>query len=92
MTGVHGVGGALGILLLGVLANEEIGGIDGLYHGNSGFFLVQLAGLAIACVWAFAFTYGMLMLIDNVTPVKVSDEAEQADLDMVLHGEAAYVE
>jgi len=48
--------------------------------------------LALACVWAFAFTYGMLMMIDKVTPVKVTDEAEQADLDMVLHGEAAYTD
>jgi len=89
--GVHGVGGALGILLLGVLANEEIGGHNGLYHGNSGFFMVQLAGLALACVWAFAFTYGMLMMIDKVTPVRVSEETEAA-LDVALHGEAAYID
>jgi Amt family ammonium transporter len=90
--GVHGVGGALGIIMLGVLASESIGGQNGLYHGDQNFFLVQLAGLALACVWAFALTYGMLMLIDKVTPVKVSDEAEQGDLDMVLHGEAAYTD
>jgi Amt family ammonium transporter len=90
--GVHGVGGALGIILLGVLAAESIGGQNGLYHGDMNFFLVQLAGLTLACVWAFAFTYGILMLIDKVTPVKVSDEAEQADLDMVLHGEGAYTD
>jgi len=64
---------------------------EATHHGNSEFFLVQLGGLVIACVWA-AFTYGMLMLIDKVTPVKVTDEAEQADLDMVLHGEAAYTD
>jgi Amt family ammonium transporter len=90
--GVHGVGGALGIIMLGVLASESIGGQNGLYHGDQNFFMVQLAGLALACVWAFAFTYGMLMMIDKVTPVKVTDEAEQADLDMVLHGEAAYID
>jgi Amt family ammonium transporter len=90
--GVHGVGGALGIIMLGVLASKNINGQDGLYHGNSDFFFVQLGGLIFACVWAFAFTYGMLMMIDKVTPVKVTDEDEQADLDMVLHGEAAYID
>ena len=65
---------------------------EATHHGNSEFFLVQLGGLVIACVWAFAFTYGMLMMIDKVTPVKVTDEAEQADLDMVLHGEAAFTD
>jgi len=89
--GVHGVGGALGIIMLGVLASESIGGQNGLYHGNSDFFLVQLAGLALACVWAFAFTYGMLMMIDKVTPVRVSEETEAA-LDVALHGEAAYID
>ena len=89
--GVHGVGGALGIVMLGVLASESIGGQNGLYHGNQDFFLVQLAGLALACVWAFAFTYGMLMMIDKVTPVRVSEEAEAA-LDVTLHGESAYTD
>jgi len=89
--GVHGVGGALGIVMLGVLASESIGGQNGLYHGNQDFFLVQLAGLALACVWAFAFTYGMLMMIDMITPVRVTDEAEAA-LDVTLHGESAYID
>ena len=89
--GVHGVGGALGIIMLGVLASESIGGQNGLYHGNQDFFMVQLAGLALACVWAFAFTYGMLMMIDMVTPVRVTDEAEAA-LDVTLHGESAYTD
>ncbi len=89
--GVHGVGGALGIIMLGVLASESIGGQNGLYHGNQDFFLVQLAGLALACVWAFAFTYGMLMMIDMITPVRVTDEAEAA-LDVTLHGESAYTD
>ena len=89
--GVHGVGGALGIVMLGVLASESIGGQNGLYHGNQDFFMVQLAGLALACVWAFAFTYGMLMMIDKVTPVRVTDEAEAA-LDVTLHGESAYID
>ena len=39
---------------------------EATHHGNSEFFLVQLGGLVIACVWA-AFAYGMLMLIDKVT-------------------------
>jgi len=89
--GVHGVGGALGIIMLGVLASESIGGQNGLYHGDQNFFMVQLAGLALACVWAFAFTYGMLMMIDKVTPVRVSEETEAA-LDVALHGEAAYID
>ena len=90
--GVHGVGGALGIVLLGVLASENINGQNGLYYGDSDFFLAQLAGLAMACVWAFAVTYGMLWGIDKVTPVRVSEETERTGLDEALHGEPGYTE
>jgi Amt family ammonium transporter len=91
--GVHGVGGFIGILFCGIFASTAFNpaGVDGLLHGNPHFFLVQLAAVCISSVWAFVFTYGMLWVIDRVTPVKV-DEAEQAQgLDEVLHGEVAYI-
>src|SRR5580692_9118470 len=72
--GVHGVGGALGIVLLGVFASTAFNsqGADGLLAGNWSFFGKQLAAIVLSSVWAFAFTYGMLWLIDRVTPVKVA--------------------
>ncbi len=93
--GVHGVGGALGIVLLGILANENYNPAvhtNGLLMGNVSFFGKQLAAIAISSVWAFAFTYGMLWLIDKITPVKVTEQHEVAGLDMILHGEIAYLE
>ena len=53
---------------------------------------MQLAAAGIATVWAFIFTYGMLWIIDRITPVKVDEAGETAGLDMVLHGEVAYTE
>ncbi len=47
--------------------------------------------MAIAVIWAFSFTWGMLWLIDRVTPVRVTDATEEGGLDEGLHGEAAYV-
>ena len=95
--GVHGVGGLLGIVLLGVFASTawnpvETGGIDGLLRGNTTFFMKQLAAGLISSVWAFAFTLAMLWLIDRITPVHVRDEDEQTGLDEGLHGEIAYEE
>ena len=40
--------------------------------------------------WAFAFTYGMLFVINKITPVKVSEAEEAAGLDTALHSEQAY--
>jgi len=92
--GVHGVGGALGIVLLGVFATTAFnpGGTDGLLAGNGAFFGKQLVAIALSSVWAFGFTYGMLWLIDRVTPVKVEHAAEESGLDAALHGETAYLE
>ena len=92
--GVHGVGGALGIVLCGVFASTVFNpaGVDGLLRGNTRFFFVQLLAIVISTVWAFVFTYGMLWLIDRVTAVKVDEAGEAAGLDEMLHGEAAYRE
>ncbi|HEX5239547.1 MAG TPA: ammonium transporter [Candidatus Limnocylindrales bacterium] len=90
--GVHGVGGFLGIVLLGVFATTAFNpnGADGLLAGHPDFFLKQLAAVLGSSVWAFAFTYGMLWLIDRVARVRVAAEVEEAGLDAGLHGEEAY--
>ena len=95
--GVHGVGGFLGIVLLGIFASTAwnpavTGGVDGLLRGNPHFFLVELGAVAISSVWAFAFTLGMLWLINKITPVRVSAAAEEIGLDEEIHGEIAYHE
>ena len=92
--GVHGVGGFIGILMCGVFATTVFNpaGVDGLLRGNSHFFLVECVAVLLSSVWAFVFTYGMLWLIDRITPVKVDEAGESAGLDMALHGESAYLE
>lgn len=92
--GVHGVGGLIGIILLGVFASTAFNpaGTDGLIAGNVRFFLIQTAAVIISSIWAFGFTYGMLWLIDKITPVKVETAEQQSDMDEYLHGEKAYIE
>ena len=48
--------------------------------------------VAIGAVYAFLFTYLMLVIINFITPVKVSKEVEEVGLDKSLHGEVAYDE
>jgi Amt family ammonium transporter len=90
--GVHGVGGAVGIVMLGVFATRTFNpsGANGLLAGNPAFFLKECAAVLFSSVWAFAFTLGMLWLIDRVTPVKVAGGVEEEGLDSSLHGERAY--
>ncbi|MDR3666118.1 MAG: ammonium transporter [Ignavibacteriaceae bacterium] len=91
--GVHGVGGLIGVILLGVFASTAFNpaGTDGLIAGNGKFFLIQCLAVIISSVWAFSFTYGMLWIIDKITPVKVDTAKQQSDLDEFLHGEQAYI-
>jgi len=92
--GVHGVGGFIGILLLGVFATKTFNsaGVDGLFKGGSSFFLKQCAAVGISSVWAFVFTLGMLWAINKITPVRVVDSDQELGLDEAIHGEKAYLE
>jgi Amt family ammonium transporter len=90
--GVHGVGGCLGTILLGVFAYSHINGQSGLLEGNVSFFLKEVAAVAIAAVYAYGFTYLMLILINLISPVKATEEEENLGIDQALHGEKAYDE
>ena len=92
--GVHGVGGTIGVIMLGLFASSAINPmvqVDGLFvGGTTGFFIKQLISVLAVGVYCFVFTYVMLWLIKFVTPVKVTKEEEAAGLDSSLHGEIAY--
>ncbi|TSA50441.1 MAG: ammonium transporter [Sphingobacteriales bacterium] len=92
--GVHGVGGCLGTIFLGVFASKAMNGAgaDGLMSGGSTFFMHQVVAVVGACIYAFAFTYLMLAAINLVTRVKVAEADEDMGLDASLHGEQAYDE
>jgi len=90
--GVHGIGGVLGTLLLGVFASSTInpGVPDGIIYGGSlAFFGKELVAILLATIWASGFTLGTLRLIDHFTKVKVSDAAQEKGLDIIMHGEIA---
>jgi Amt family ammonium transporter len=90
--GVHGVGGCLGTILLGVFATTAVNphGANGLMAGGTTFFMHQLIAVIGTCIYAFVFTYAMLAIINVVTKVKVHEDVEDRGLDEGLHGEVAY--
>lgn len=90
--GVHGVGGLIGIIMLGIFGTTTINaaGSNGWLHGGFDFFKVQLLAILISSIYAFGFTYGMLWLINLFTPVRTTEKEEVEGLDSLLHGEDAY--
>jgi Amt family ammonium transporter len=90
--GVHGVGGILGVICLGLFGTLSVNalGQNGLLYGNGDFFLKELAAVGFAAGYAFAISWAMLWVINKVTPVRITEEEEMAGLDSSLHGEEAY--
>jgi len=92
--GVHGVGGTLGIIMLGLFATTAVNanGANGLFMGNSSFFMKQIVAVLAASVYAFIFSYVALVVIDKITPVRTTEQEEATGLDASLHGEEAYIQ
>ncbi len=91
--GVHGVGGISGVILLGLFASTSVNpsGANGLFYRGGSFFLKETVAVLGASIYAFFFTYFMLMVINKITLVRVSREDEELGMDSVLHGENAYL-
>lgn len=83
VVGVHGVGGALGALLVGLFAVRPVmGGMDQ--------FMLQVQGLLATGIYAFVCTIVIGMLIHKTIGFTVSEQTEDEGLDFAEHGETAY--
>jgi len=87
----HGVAGLVGILFIGVFAQETWNGIsDGLLYGNAAQLADQALAVAATPVYAFVATFLILRALALVTPLRVTEREESQGLDTVEHGEEAY--
>jgi Amt family ammonium transporter len=85
--GIHAVGGIIGALLTGVFAVEAIGGTAGLLEGNPGQVLTQLYGIVATIVWCAVASFVILIIVNILVGVRVSQAVEVEGLDINLHGE-----
>jgi len=93
---VHGVGGILGSLIVGVLASPDLGVFSGFGFGAGNTSIadqlgVQLLAVVITIVYSVLVTWGLLKLTEKLTGgLRVSAEQETEGLDLVLHDEKGY--
>lgn len=85
--GIHAVGGIIGAILTGVFAVEAIGGTAGLLEGNPGQVLTQLWGITATVVWCAIATFVILIVVNLIMGLRVSQAVEVEGLDINLHGE-----
>lgn len=90
--GVHGMGGVIGTLCLGLFATKTINPAipNGLFYGGGiGLFLKEATAILLAISVGFFFTLGLFKLINKFIPVRVTKEEQEIGLDLSLHGEIA---
>jgi ammonium transporter, Amt family len=88
----HGVAGFTGILFLGLVAQVGWNGVtDGLLYGDAGQFWSQVVAAAVTPAYAFAMTFLLLKLVGAVMPLRTTERDEAMGMDVVQHGEEAYV-
>jgi Amt family ammonium transporter len=87
--GMHGVGGAWGMVATGLFASTEVNpdGSDGLFYGYPYQFFAQM--VATGAVSAFAAGMSLLLLkgLAFVVSPRVDESAETMGLDLSQHGE-----
>jgi Amt family ammonium transporter len=90
--GVHGVGGFLGTLAVGIFASKAINpaGADGLLRGNAHQLGVQALAALATLVYAFVVTLIIYKAVDVFMGVRVHEKDEDMGLDLTQHRERAY--
>ncbi len=88
----HGTAGFFGILFIGFFAQAAWNGTaDGLLYGDAAQLGHQALAAFAAPAYAFAATYLLLRLIGAVVPLRAGDREEAMGMDVIQHGEEAYV-
>ena len=92
VVGIHGVGGMVGTLCLGIFASTQVnpGGVDGLLAGNTAQLGKQALGVVVVGVYAFVVSWLLFKGVHSLLGMRLSEEAEVEGLDFAEHSETAY--
>jgi Amt family ammonium transporter len=87
----HGLGGTVGALLTGVLAQKAWNGVaDGLVFGNPRQLAIQALAVVVTILYSGLVTFGLLKLVGLFVPIRAEVRDEGLGLDVSQHGEEAY--
>jgi len=85
--GVHGIGGFLGTIAVGLLASPAI---QSSYSGSLKQLKIQGIGAVSVAIYAAAVTYIIYKIIDKIVGLRVTEEDESMGLDVTQHNERGY--
>jgi Amt family ammonium transporter len=88
----HGVGGAVGMIMTGLLANTAVNGANttgnGLFFGETTLFLVHMKALAIVVTFTFIGSGIILKITDLISPVQINPAKRSATEPVFEENEA----
>ena len=87
---VHGVGGLLGTLLLAPLGSATLGGLGHSELNIIAQLKIQIIGSIAVAAWAIFSSFIILKVLKKLIGIRVSQEEEEAGLDVSSHSESAY--
>ncbi|MEM8926093.1 MAG: ammonium transporter [Actinomycetota bacterium] len=96
VVGVHMVGGLVGGIMIGLVADSTVFGEqneanDGVFAGGGADLLVeQIFANVFVLVFAFVATYIIARVMDATIGLRVTEDDEQSGLDKTIHAETAY--
>jgi Amt family ammonium transporter len=92
VAGVHGVGGFVGTVLIGLLATATVtGGPRGLlFGGGAGLLGRQALAAVTVAAYSFAVTWVIATVLKRTAGFRVARDEEHGGLDLAVHGETAY--
>jgi len=91
--GVHGIGGVVGSLLIGIFATQAItgeGGAQGALYGDWNQLWIQIVATVATIAFSAIMTWILFKIVDRIVGIRASAESESVGLDISEHGEIAY--
>jgi Amt family ammonium transporter len=90
----HGVGGAVGMVMTGLLAHTAVNGANttgnGLFFGQTTLFVAHMIALVFVIAFTFIGSLIILKFTDLISTLKVSPEEFKVGQDYSQHGENVY--
>ena len=86
--GVHGVGGTLGAILTGILADEKANSVVGPL--KQGLLMNQFKAIFVTLVLSVVGTAVIALVVKAVLGLRPDEEVESVGLDLAEHGEEGY--
>ena len=90
--GIHGVGGIVGAIAVGVLSDPSFGG-TGLFVESGSIMdqvIVQIKAVGVTVLWTGVISFILFKVVDIIIGLRVSSDDERQGLDQTSHGESAY--